>query len=278
MGTDLVGRSRAPDGLDRMPAGSVPKGPTAGGATSGGVWVPTFATAAALAVLIGLGLWQLERKDWKEALIANLAARLAAPATLLPPPRDWAQLGPADEFLRVTLTVEFENEKEGLVFTGGSALRDDGGGPGYWVFTPARFADGIVMVNRGFVPDGRQNPATRPAGEIAGPVTITGVLRFPEKPGLFTPAADTARNIWFARDSSAIAAAKGVDAAPFYVELESPEPPGSLPHGARLAPNLPDNHFQYALTWFGLAAVFAGAYAVWLFGGWRRQPARPAVH
>ncbi len=91
-------------------------------------------------------------------------------------------------------------------------------------------------------------------GAVSGPIEITGVLRWPEPPGLFTPAGDPVRNIWFSRDSRAMAAAKNVaDAAPFYVEMESPVPPGSLPHPGRVQPSLPNNHFQYALTWLGLA-------------------------
>jgi surfeit locus 1 family protein len=238
-----------------------------------GVLVPSVAAAGAFAVLIALGLWQMERKAWKEALIATIAARLSAPPATLPRREDWARLdAEEDEFLRVAATAEFENDKEGLVYTGGSTLREATGGPGYWVFTPARLADGgHVMVNRGFVPEGRQNPQTRADGEIAGPVDFIGVLRWPELPGLFTPNADTAHNIWFSRDSTAIAAAKGIDTAPFYIELESPNPPGGLPRAGRLQPNLPNNHLQYALTWFGLAAVLTGVYAAWLFGGWRHR-------
>jgi surfeit locus 1 family protein len=238
----------------------------------GGVLVPSLAAAAALAVLIALGVWQVERKAWKEALIATIAERLAAPPIAVPAPAAWPRLGAdADEFLHVSATVEFDNGTEALVYTSGSTLRDDPGGPGYWVFAPARLADGIVIVNRGFVPQDRQDAASRPDGEIAGPVAVTGVLRWPEPPGLFTPAADPARNLWFSRDSAAIAAAKGVAAAPFYIELEGPEPPGGLPHPARLKPNLPNNHLQYAITWFGLAAVLIGVYAAWLFSGWRQQ-------
>jgi len=247
-------------------------------AAPGGVLLPSIATLTALAILVGLGTWQLQRKDWKEALVASLTQRLAAPPVALPPCRDWAQLGPDDEFLRVSLTATFEHDKEALVFTAGSSMRDDGGGPGYWVFTPARLADGtIVIVDRGFVPEGQQDAARRAEGQIAGPIAMVGTLRFPEERGLFTPTADPARNIWFSRDSRAIAATKGIDAAPFYVELESPPAPGGLPHVARLTPNLPNNHLQYAITWFGLAAVFAGAYVVWLFGSWRkRAPAGPS--
>jgi len=237
-----------------------------------GVVTTSLVVAVALAILIGLGLWQLERKAWKEGLIATLEQRLAATAVALPPAAQWGTLVPArDEFLRVAFQAEFQDDKEALVYTTGSSMRSDTGGPGYWVFTPARLGDGrIVMVNRGFVPEGRPNPATRRDGAVSGPVDITGVLRWPEPPGLFTPAGDPAHNLWFARDSAAIAAAKNVaDAAPFYVEMESPVPPGGLPHPSRVQPSLPNNHFQYALTWLGLAAVLVGVYAAWMVGRWR---------
>ena len=226
----------------------------------------------AFIVLIGLGTWQVERKAWKEALIATLTERLAAPAQTLPAQATWPNLNPAsDEYRHVKFTAVFDHTVEALVYGAASAFRPDVSGPGYWVFTPARLADGaLVMVNRGFVPDGRQDPASRAAGQAAGPVDMIGVMRWPEPPGLFTPNGDPGRNIWFARDSAAIAAAKGITAAPFYVELESPEPPGGLPHAGRLQPNLPNNHFGYALTWLGLAAVLVGVYGAWLFSGWRK--------
>ncbi len=243
-----------------------------------GVLLQSFAAAMALAILIALGVWQLDRKAWKEALVANLEQRLAAAAVALPRPADWPRLSAdTDEFLRVAFAADFLNEKEALVYTSGSTLRGPTGGPGYWVFTPARLAGdigagAIVMVNRGFVPEGKQDPASRPGSELDGRVDIVGVLHWPEPPGLFTPAGDPARSLWFSRDSIAIASAKGIETtAPFYVELESPEPSGGLPHAGRLQATLPNNHFQYALTWFGLATVLIGVYVAWLFGGWRRQ-------
>jgi surfeit locus 1 family protein len=245
---------------------------TAGTARPGGVLGPSLFAAVALAILVGLGVWQLERKAWKEALIATLEQRLAATAVALPSPAQWGTLDAArDEFLRVVFPAEFQNDGEALVYTTGSSMRGDTSGPGYWVFTPARLGDGrIVMVNRGFVPEGRRDPATRRDGMVSGPIDIIGVLRWPEAPGLFTPAGDPARNIWFARDSTAMAEAKHIaDAAPFYVEMESPVPPGGLPHPGRVQPSLPNNHFQYALTWLGLAAVLVGVYTAWMFGRWR---------
>jgi surfeit locus 1 family protein len=238
-----------------------------------GVLIPSVAAASAFAVLLALGLWQLDRKAWKEALIATIEQRLSAPPVALPAPATWPRLRAAeDEFQRAAVTAEFLNDREALVYTSGSSLREGSSGPGYWVFTPARLADGaVVMVNRGFVPDGKQDPAARPDGEVAGPVNMVGVLRWPEPPGLFTPAGDPTRNIWFSRDSNAIAAAKGVSVAPFYLELESPDPPGGLPRTGRLHPTLPNNHFGYALTWLGLACVLVGVYGTWLFGSWRKR-------
>jgi len=238
-----------------------------------GVLVQSVATMVAVAILIGLGIWQWERREWKEGLIASLTQRLSAAPVALPAAGGWAKLGPDDEFLHFSLTATFENDKEGLVFTSGSSMRNDGGGPGYWVFTPARLPNGsVVMIDRGFVPEGHQDAKTRAEGQVTGPMTMVGVLRFPETPGLFTPPPDTAHNVWFSRDSAAIARAKGIDAAPFYIELESPQPPGGLPHVAQLMPVLPNNHLQYAVTWFGLAAMFVGGYVAWLFGSWRRRP------
>jgi surfeit locus 1 family protein len=251
-----------------------------------GVLVPSIAALMAFAVLVSLGLWQLDRKAWKESLITTIGQRLSAPPGALPAASAWSRLSAAqDEFTRVTVTGEFLHDREATVYTTGSSMREGPAGPGYWIFTPVRLSaeskwgSGVVMVNRGFVPftrvrldGGGTAMVGRGFDEVAGPVNLVGVLRWPEPPGLFTPAADPARNIWFSRDSDAIAAAKGIGAAPFYVELEGPDPPGGLPRAGRLQAVLPNNHFGYALTWLGLAAVLAGVYGAWLFSGWRKSP------
>jgi len=222
----------------------------------------------AFAALIGLGCWQIERKAWKEGLIATLTERLAAPPQVLPPVGAWARLErDRDEYRRVTFTAEFDNGKEALVFAAATGFRPDVSEPGDWVFTPARLVGGgIIMVNRGFVPDNRRDPATRSLGELTGRHEIVGTMRWPDDRHWFTPNDDPAHNLWFTRDPAAIAAAKGIGAvAPFYVEQEAPTPPGGLPQPGRLAISLPDNHLQYALTWFGLAAVLAGVFVSWAF-------------
>lgn len=229
--------------------------------------VPALFVLFALAVLLSLGTWQVERKAWKEALIDSMARRLAAAPADLPARETWGRLDAADmEFRHVAFPVEFLPGEEALVYTSGSAFRSDVSGPGYWAFAPARLAGGsVVVINRGFVPEGRQNPATRAEGQVTGVVNIVGVIRWPEPRGMFTPNDDPARNIWFTRDQAAMAAArKWGNVAPFYVEQEAPPAPGGLPQVGKVEPKLPNNHLGYAITWYGLALMLVGVFGFWL--------------
>ena len=123
----------------------------------------------------------------------------------------------------------------------------------------------MVVVNRGFVPEGRQDPATRAEGQVAGVVDIVGVMRWPEPRGMFSPKDDPARNLWFTRDHRAMAAAKNWgEVAPFYVEQEAPPAPGGLPQVGKIRAELPDNHLGYAITWYGLALMLVGVFGFWL--------------
>jgi len=226
----------------------------------------------AFAVLVALGTWQIERKAWKEELIATLTERLAAPASALPAPSTWPSLDQAsDEYRRVKFSATFDHGKESLVYGAASSFRPDVAGPGYWIFTPARLADGgFVIVNRGFVPQRRQDATSRAEGQIAGAVEIVGAMRWPEARHWFSPVDDPARNLWFVRDPLAIADAKGLNqrlrpVAPFYVEQESPIPPGGLPQPGKIAVSLANNHLQYAVTWYGLALVLVVVFVVWAF-------------
>lgn len=236
---------------------------------------PTVFALACLAILIGLGIWQLDRKVWKENLIATLDERLAMqPVSGLPPRDQWTALDPARmEYRRVVVPVEFLHDQEALVYTPGSAFRPDIKSIGYWVLTPARLPGGsVVVVNRGFVPLDRKLPASRADGQVAGLVDITAVMRWPEERGLFTPADEPQNNIWYVRDPATIGAAKGWGAvAPFMLDLESPPPPGGLPSPGKLVVHLRNNHFGYALTWFGLALTLAGVYVTFMVSRFRRR-------
>jgi len=157
-----------------------------------GLAVPAVFALVATIIFVALGTWQLQRKAWKEALIGALEQRLSAPPGDLPPRERWASLSAAnDEFRRVKVSAAFVPGAEALVYTSGSALRSDVSGPGYWVFAPAQVASGgLVVVNRGFVPEGRQDPATRAAGAATGRADLVGVLRWPESRGAFSPKDD----------------------------------------------------------------------------------------
>jgi surfeit locus 1 family protein len=234
-----------------------------------GLAVPAVFALVAVVIFVGLGTWQLQRKAWKEALIETLERRLSAPPGDLPPRERWASLSAAnDEFRRVKFSAAFVPDAEALVYTSGSALRSDVSGSGYWVFAPARLTSGrIVVVNRGFVPEGRQDPMTHAAGATIGHVDLVGVMRWPESRGAFSPKDDPDRNIWFMRDPVAIAAAKSWgEVAPFFIELESPQPPGGLPRPSALKVNLRNEHLQYAITWYGLALVVVVMFGFWISG------------
>jgi cytochrome oxidase assembly protein ShyY1 len=234
-----------------------------GSAGSRRIWWPSLFALVVFIVLIGLGTWQLERKAWKEALIGALDERVSAEPVPLPAPERWPMLDPArDEFRRMAFAATIAPDREALVYATGSSVRPDISGPGYWVFAPAELADGsVVVVNRGFVPEGQRDPKTHlpPAGRV----DLIGALRWPEPRGSFVPNDDPEHNLWFARDHLAMARAKDWGkVAPFYLELETAT--GALPRAGRLTPTLRNEHLQYALTWYGLAAVLAVIFALWL--------------
>jgi surfeit locus 1 family protein len=236
-----------------------------------GLAVPILFVLAAVAIFIALGTWQVERKAWKEALIATLDQRLSAAPTLLPPRGLWARLDRADdEFRRVRFSAAFIPGTEARVYTVGSARRGEMPGPGYWVFALARLANGdFVAVNRGFVPEDHKDPSTRAAHNPADSIEMVGVMRWPEPRGYFAPSDNPDRNLWFVRDHLAIAAAKGwrerfADVAPFFIELETPQPPTGLPRPDALKVNIRNEHLQYAITWYGLAGALTIMFVVWL--------------
>lgn len=228
-------------------------------------------TLAMVAVLIGLGLWQLQRRSDKHALIAALDERLAVAPVALPPANAWSALTAAkDEFRRVTFTATYAALPDAMVYSSGSAVRDDISGPGAWAFLPARLASGeIVAVNAGFVQNTMQDRAQqdRAASRLVTgqPVTLSGYIRFPESPGTFTPSPDAAKRLWFAREVPAMARGLGWGTvAPFYIDLETPVPASGIPKPGPLHVHLKDDHLQYAITWFGLAAVVVIAFGFWL--------------
>lgn len=238
-------------------------------------------TLAMVAACVALGIWQLQRRLEKHALVAALNERLAAAPEALPQPSQWNALTQAkDEFRRVSFTATYARLPDAMIYSSGSAVREDVSGPGTWAFLPARLPSGeTIAVNAGFVQNTMQNRAQEDravARLVTGqPVKLTGYLRFPEASGTLTPAEDIARRLWFTRDHLAIARALGwgeggKSVAPFYVDLESPVPESGIPKPGPLTVHLKDDHMQYAITWFGLAFAVMVAFGVW----WRGQRRR----
>ena len=230
--------------------------------------IPGLFAITGIAVLISLGVWQLQRKEWKEALIASLERQMSAKPVPLPAQSSDLLRGNA-EFRRVWLRAEFlKDAKPALLYTGASALREDVKQPGYFVFAPARLSDGrLVVINRGYVPLERPGETTD-----APPSEITGYLRFPESPGWFVSAHDAKGDIWFVRDPQMMAELRGWGpVAPFYVDQDAPLPAGGFPKPGKLAVHLRNDHLGYALTWFGLAAALAGVFAVWATREWYQK-------
>jgi cytochrome oxidase assembly protein ShyY1 len=238
-------------------------------------------TLLMVALCVGLGLWQLQRRVEKHALIAALTERLAASPAPLPQPAQWSALTPAkDEFRRVSFVATYQPRPDAMVYSSGSAVRDDVGGPGTWAFLPARLPDGAtVVVNAGFVQNTMQDRTQQDRAVTRlvtnEPVTLTGYLRFPESAGTLTPAENISKRLWFTRDHLAMARALGwgeggKPVAPFYIDLEAPVPPNGIPKPGPLTVHLKDDHLQYAITWFGLAGALLIAFAVW----WRAQRRR----
>ena len=238
-------------------------------------------TLAMVAVFVGLGVWQLQRRVEKHALIAALTERLAAAPGPLPPSAQWSALTPSvDEFRRVRFTATYASGPDAMVYSSGSAVRDDISGPGTWAFLPARLATGeTVVINAGFVQNTMQDRdqedrAVKPL-VTGAPVELTGYLRFPETAGVLTPAENVTRRLWFTRDHLAMAHALGWgEVAPFYVDLEAPVPANGIPKPGPLDVHLKDDHMQYAITWFALAGAVVIAFAVWLRAQ-RRTAASP---
>lgn len=216
--------------------------------------VPTLFVVPGLALLIGLGVWQIGRLHEKEALIASVEGGLdAAPEPL---GRALSAGVAVAEWHHVRVSGRFLHAKEQYLFAQGP-----NGATGVQVVTPLVQPDGaIVLVDRGFVPDQLRDPALRAVGQIAGEVSLTGVLRLPEKPGAFTPAPDLKTRLWFVKDVASMAKGAGVAALPVLIEADATPNPGGWPLGGQTRVDFPNDHLQYAVTWFALALALLGIY------------------
>lgn len=236
----------------------------------GGLLGLTAFMLAALAVLIGLGVWQLKRLDWKEGLIAQIETRSKGAPITLSEAIALARKGGDPSYYRVRVDGRFHHAKELYLYS----VSDER--VGWHVITPLETAAGdMVLVDRGFVPDELKDPSSRALGQVENVVTVTGIVRAPETQGLFLPDNEPKANRWFWRDLRGMArsAFPGgvIQVAPFFVEAEKSSVPGGWPEGGQTRLEIPNNHLQYAITWFLLAACLLVIYAVYVRGVYRRD-------
>ena len=220
------------------------------------ILAPTLFTLFGLALLLSLGTWQVRRLAWKEGLIAARTAAVAAAPVELPRTLDEAR---GLEFHPVRAEGTFRYDRELYLH----AMTADGA-QGYHVVTPLTLTrGGTLMVDRGFVPEDRKNPATRAQGNPSGPQHVVGLLRLPQsgKSSWFVPDNAPARGEWFTLDLPAMAQAAGVtDALPFTIDADATPNPGSYPVGGQTPLDLPNNHLQYAITWYLMAVALVVVY------------------
>lgn len=234
--------------------------------------LPGLAALAGIAILVSLGLWQVERLQWKTALIERVEAGLAAEPVAAPGPDQWANLDiVAREYQRVAVAGVFDHDREIHVIATLPDPKGPAGGIGYFVMTPLVTNDGwTVYVNRGFVPRERVSPETRREGLVEGETAVTGLLRAPRRRAWFMPGDDATGNAWLSRDPLLYVETLGLLAAgvaPYYIGADyDPALPGGMPQGGETIVEFPNNHLGYALTWFGLAAALA---AVFVAFAWR---------
>ncbi|WP_417835769.1 SURF1 family protein [Thalassospira tepidiphila] len=200
-----------------------------------------------LIILLGLGSWQVDRLFWKKALIEMRQAQAQMPPIAVPTD---TILDPDMAFRAAYAEGRYLNDQEKYLMA-----RTRRGNVGFQLITPLEQEDGrIILVNRGWVPQDYREPETRPESLIEGPVRVSGVLRLPSEKHWAQPENDAIKNQWFYVDVNHMAEDTGADlASPYYLELDDTPIPGGLPIGGQAKVELPNNHLEYAITWYSLA-------------------------
>lgn len=223
----------------------------------------TIATLIALAILVALGVWQLHRLAWKQALLANIAAAEASPAKPLEPVLDALAVGHNVDFTRVKVVCRGLARAPAVELY---ALK--GGQIGSRLISSCPVLTALyrsILVDRGFIPDTVTNRPL-PDPQAGDPVEIVGVLRMPERGNFMTPP-NTAKR-WYLHNAAAMGKALNTEqpVAPVFLMAET----SSNPELKALEPvpfpvDIPNRHLEYALTWFGLAGALAGVYGAAVF-------------
>ncbi len=223
-------------------------------------FLPSVLSLCVLAVLIGLGNWQMARLDWKQKLIAKIDTRLSAPAISLASLTAWADLLEQDyDYQNVILVGRFDHAQEVYWYAGAHQFET-----GVHVITPFILQDGsIVLVNRGFVPERLHKPSTRVKGQIEGIVSVSGLMRWPSERTRFEMADNFDKRLWFVKDLPSMAAYLNIDVAPFFVELDAKSSALGGPKGAQTLVHFSNRHLEYAMTWYGLGLTLVIIFSLW---------------
>jgi len=210
-----------------------------------------------LTLFTGLGVWQLQRLQWKNALIARIEARLDLPTLAAPPVAEWEQVTTdSHEYLPVTARGHFLHDKSILV----SSVTDYGSG--YWLMQPLQQEDGShIFINRGFVPMDWRDDANHPDDPIEeAEIEITGLLRMSEGAGFWPRRNDPERDRWYSRQLEAFAQARELDnVAPYFIDADASLNKKGTPIGGLTVVSFRNTHLTYAITWFLMAAGVAAA-------------------
>jgi surfeit locus 1 family protein len=244
-----------------------------------GLLGPTLVVVPAVAILLGLGTWQWQRKAWKEDLVATIAARAQAQPldaqTFAKRPCaavELVGLAQSCEYTPVALTGTFDHARERHVYTGIAKPAGGGvGGQGYWIMTPFKVTETgeTVAVSRGFVPQALKEPASRGEQLNADQTTFIGLIRSAEPRATFTGANDTAKNMWYLRNPAELFAGSGpaaVSKSHLFIDLREPRPVSGIPQPTAGRVDIPNRHLEYALTWWALAVTLIGVFAAFAIG------------
>ena len=218
------------------------------------LWLTVFSVPS-LAVLIMLGLWQLDRLAWKTELIDSFNDR--ANAAAVAPPDPSADLS-RFEFQNLELNGRFLHDKE-LYLTG----RTYEGNAGFHVVTPFQTVSGqLLLVNRGWVSEAYREPKTRLFSVKPEQISLRAVLRLPQEKGYFVPENDPANGFWFTLKPEEMAAFLALDGAitTYYADQVRTSKVLTLPIAAETRIEVRNTHLNYALTWFGVALSLIGVY------------------